>query len=216
MIRFSIGLLIRLAATGLPVICLMSAPPAYGHNVSIFAWVESDTVHTESKFSGGKRVRGGKIEAFDHQGRSIHTGTTNDEGYHGFAVPAGAKELKIVLTAGMGHTNHWTIRAEELGAAEVRDSPPIDQGRPEALPSPPAAAAERASTGLDAQAIEAIVERVVERKLAPIRSQLAGQGWTLRDVLAGLGYILGLVGLASYLHHRKQSPGRQAPGRQDR
>jgi nickel transport protein len=208
----SIHCLVRLVAIGLPLLCLISVPlPAYGHKVSIFAWVESGTVHTESKFSGGRRVKGGKIEVFDHQGRSIHTGTTNDEGYHGFALPADAKELKIVLTAGMGHTNHWTIGAGELGAAETSDTPTIEQGRP-ATPAPSAPmAAGSSSNGLDAQTIETIVERVLEQKLAPIRSQLVGQGWTLRDILAGLGYILGLVGLASYLHHRNKSPGPHDP-----
>lgn len=203
--------LIQLAAIGLLILYLMSAPPAYGHKVSIFAWVESGKVHTESKFSGGKRVKGGKIEAFDHQGQRIHTGTTNDEGYHGFAVPAGAKELKIVLTAGMGHTNHWTIRAEELGAAEPHDSTTINQGQPATASSLPPTAIDSSPNGLDAQAIETIVERALERKLAPIRSQLAEQRWTIGDLFAGLGYILGLMGLASYVHYRKQTPGRKKP-----
>jgi nickel transport protein len=203
--------LIRLAATGLLTLHLMSAPPAYAHKVSIFAWVESGTVHTESKFSGGKRVKGGKIEVFDHQGRSIHTGTTNDDGYHGFALPAGAEELKIVLTAGMGHTNHWTIRAEELGIAETGDGTTVSQTQPAASPSSPLTATDSSPNGLDAQAIETIVERALERKLAPIRSQLAEQRWTFRDILAGLGYILGLMGLASYIHYRKQTPGPKDP-----
>jgi nickel transport protein len=47
------------------------------------------------------------------------------------------------------------------------------------------------------------VESAVEKKLAPIKAQLAEQAWGLRDIMAGIGYILGLVGLASYLHHRK-------------
>jgi nickel transport protein len=55
------------------------------------------------------------------------------------------------------------------------------------------------------------VERALERKLAPIRSQLAEQRWTFRDILAGLGYILGLMGLASYIHYRKQTPGPKDP-----
>jgi nickel transport protein len=201
----------HLAAAGFLALMLMSAGPAYGHKVSIFAWIESGTVHTESKFSGGKKVKGGKIEAFDHQGRSVHTGTTNDDGYHGFAVPAGAKELKIVLTAGMGHTNHWTIRAEELGAAETGDSTTTSQDPPTTVSSSVPSGRDLSSNSLDAQSIETIVERALERKLAPIRSQLAEQRWGLRDILAGLGYILGLMGLASYVHYRKQTPGPKDP-----
>jgi nickel transport protein len=211
MTTYRIRSLPQLAATALLVLYLASVPPAYGHKVSIFAWVESETVHTESKFSGGKRVKGGKIEVFDHQGRSIHTGTTNDDGYHGFALPAGAKELKIVLTAGMGHTNHWTIHAEELGIAETGDSITFGQNQPAAVPSSAPIVTSSSPDGLDAQTIETIVERALERKLAPIRSQLAEQRWTFRDIVAGLGYILGLMGLASYIHYRKQTPGPKDP-----
>jgi nickel transport protein len=207
---YHVRALARLAVTGLLVLyLLMSASPAYGHKVSIFAWVEAGTVHTESKFSGGKRVKGGKIDVFDHQGRRIHTGTTNNDGYHGFAVPAGAEELKIVLTAGMGHTNHWTLHAEELGASG--DSATINQSQAAVVQSSSPIAADSSPDRLDAKTIETIVERVVERKLAPIRSQLTSQNWTLHDILAGLGYILGLMGLASYIHFRKQAPGPKDP-----
>jgi nickel transport protein len=58
---------------------------------------------------------------------------------------------------------------------------------------------------VDLQEIETIVERAVERKLTPIKAQLAGPAWGFRDIVAGIGYILGLMGLASYLHHRKTS-----------
>ena len=62
---------------------------------------------------------------------------------------------------------------------------------------------------LDAGAIEAIVERVVQRELAPVKEQLAHEAWGLRDVVAGVGYILGLMGLASYVQYRKTSRGRE-------
>jgi hypothetical protein len=47
------------------------------------------------------------------------------------------------------------------------------------------------------------VARVVEKELAPLKAQLAEQAWGLRDIVAGIGYILGLMGLASYVHYRK-------------
>ncbi len=197
----------HLAAAGLLLLLLMAPRPAAAHKVSVFAWVESGTVHTESKFSGGRRVNKGKIEAFDHQDRLVHEGTTNADGYYGFAVPEGAQTLRIVLTAGAGHTNHWTIAAEELGTAGGQsDSAERPLTSATAQPSVPAAAEYR-SHGVDAQTIEAIVERTLDRKLAPIRSQLAQQRWRIQDILAGLGYIIGLMGLASYLHYRKQIKG---------
>jgi nickel transport protein len=174
------------------------------HKVTIFAWVEAGQVHTESKFSGGKRVKNGKIEAFDHQNQIVHTGTTDEQGHHSFGVPAGARQLKIILTAGMGHTNHWIVRAAELGTDLKTENAPVTPPKPEMQPTPNTQAEPNATVGLDAQTIETIVEQVLDRKLTPIRSQLAQQQWGVRDILAGLGYILGLMGLASYIHFRKQ------------
>ena len=48
-------------------IFLCAAPLAHAHKVSIFAWVEQDTVYTISKFSGGKYVKHGKVSVFDEQ-----------------------------------------------------------------------------------------------------------------------------------------------------
>ena len=197
----------RLRASAAAVLCAVlwaAASPVQAHKVTIFAWVEAGQVHTESKFSGGKRVKNGKIEAFDHQNQIVHTGTTDQQGDHSFSVPAGARQLKIVLTAGMGHTNHWIVRAAELGADPKTENATVAPQKPETPPAQNARIEPNAPVGLDAQAFESIVEQVLERKLAPLRSQLAQQQWGLRDILAGLGYILGLMGLASYVHFRKQ------------
>ena len=177
------------------LICLVLAPlPALAHKVTVFAWVEGSTIHTESKFSGGRKVSGGKIEVFDENDRIIVKGTTDDRGKYDFPRPRAATALKVVLTAGMGHTNYWLITADELGGGET-----THRLSPSDAPAPAAAA----QVPVDAAAIEAVVERAVERKLAPLRAQLAQEAWGLRDIVAGVGYILGLMGLASYIHYRK-------------
>ncbi len=170
---------------------------AYAHKVTVFAWVEEGTVHTESKFSGGKRVKEGRIEAVDQEGRTVAEGITDREGRFSFPVPAGARTLTVILTAGMGHGNRWTVSAEELGFKSPASTDP---------PAPAAvdATAQGTATPLDAEAIEHMVERGLEKQLAPLRAQLADPAWGLRDIMGGLGYILGLVGLAAYLNQRNR------------
>lgn len=187
-IRFTLILTVSMAI-------LLFSETAHAHKVNVFAWVEGGTVHTESKFSGGKKVKEGKIEVYNHLNQKVLEGTTDGQGYFAFAVPKDAQTLKVVLTAGMGHSNDWQITAEELGYEN------IDQPAQSAKPTP--APASNAQLQLDKNALEQIVERAVEKKLAPLKAQLAEQAWGLRDVVAGIGYILGLMGLASYIHHRK-------------
>ena len=170
---------------------LLLAPlPAMAHKVTVFAWAEGEMVHTESKFSGGKKVNAGKIEVFDQRDQKILEGVTDGQGQFSFPRPEEATALKVVLTAGMGHTNYWLIRAEEIN------------GNP-AAETTPAQVSSIDHRQREDETIEAIVERVVQRELAPIKAQLAQAPWGLRDIVAGVGYILGLVGLASYIQYRK-------------
>jgi nickel transport protein len=55
--------------------------------------------------------------------------------------------------------------------------------------------------------VERIVEEALDRKLKPIIKILMesrDRGPTLKDILGGIGYILGLVGVASYFHYRRK------------
>ncbi|GAI35935.1 unnamed protein product, partial [marine sediment metagenome] len=75
----------------------------FAHKVIIFAYVEGDRVYTESYFSDGKKCVDSKIEVFDKQGDKLLEGLTDEEGEFSFEVPPEDGDLKIVLTAGMGH-----------------------------------------------------------------------------------------------------------------
>jgi len=47
------------------------AVPALAHKVTIFAWVEGDTVYTQSKFSGGKRAKNSTVVVYDKEGNQL-------------------------------------------------------------------------------------------------------------------------------------------------
>jgi hypothetical protein len=104
-----------------PVICLFligcllffRIEAVHAHRVNLFAWVEGDTVYVESKFSGGKKVKAGKIIVTDPQGTELLKGTTNENGEFSFKVPK-KTDLKIVLLAGAAHRAEWTIPLAEI------------------------------------------------------------------------------------------------------
>ena len=182
-------------------IVLFWTAPAFSHKVTVFAWVENGTVHTESRFGGGRPVMQGNIEVFDPQDRKLLEGTTDDEGRLSFTVPQ-RSDLKIVLNAGMGHANHWWVRADEINATE-QDRVPAD--RP---PAPvPGVAMEPVSSDaadcLDAGTVRQIVLQALETKLAPLEARLADQRPPWRDIAGGIGYILGLMGIAVLMRNRK-------------
>jgi nickel transport protein len=171
--------------------------PAEAHRVTVFAWVDGDTVHTESKFPGGREVNEGKIAVFDNvTGEKLLEGQTDAQGAFSFPIPR-RTALRIELLAGMGHKSEWIVPAEEIGAAAK--SAPVSPA-PAVLPPPPAPAS--------GQDMEAVLERVLDRKLQPLVRMvvdLRQQGPTLKDVFGGIGYIFGLVGVGAYFHYRRKS-----------
>jgi nickel transport protein len=81
-----------------------------------------DTVFVESKFSGGKKVKSGKIIVTDSRGTELVKGTTNEEGEFSFKVPK-KTDLKIVLLAGAAHRAEWTISAAEFEKPADKKTP---------------------------------------------------------------------------------------------
>ncbi|MCP4750901.1 MAG: hypothetical protein GY866_08415 [Proteobacteria bacterium] len=186
---------------------------AEAHRAILFAWVDGDTVFTKSRLSGGKAVKRGEIVVLDLKGNRLLKGNTDSEGAFSFRIPR-KTSLKIVLNAGMGHRGEWTISEEEIestGAgwgSEEADSSAVTDG--EVVTK--ARAASTASMG--SAEIEQAVGKVLDEKLQPVFEMLAEvreRPVSLADVLGGIGYIVGLVGLAAYLRYRKKLLEMKAP-----
>jgi len=186
-------------------ICLHLSGTAIAHRVNVFAWAEGDTVYVESKFSGGKKIVGGKIIVTDASGVEVLTGQTNDQGEFSFKRPQ-PTELKIILEAGMGHRAQWTLPVDESRSEKARaqnkQKNPGDQNyhrNPETQTA--------VYTGPSRTQIEAIVEKALDKKMKPVLKMLAesrATGPGISDILGGIGYIIGLVGIAAYFHSRKK------------
>lgn len=185
--------------------------PAHGHRVMVFAYVEGGTIHTESSFGGNNPVRGGTIEVYDQQENKLLTGTTDDEGRFSFPLdfPV-AGDLKVVVVAGMGHTGHWTVRAAEMASGEPATSgaaPLVDT--PDAAAGPADATVDGTVSGpaLDAATVERIVQQALDRRIGALEARMAARQAPWRDIVAGFGYIFGLVGVATYMRYRpKRTP----------
>jgi nickel transport protein len=185
------------------VFCL-TAGQAVAHRVNVFAWVAQNTVHVESKFSGGKKVKNGKILVKGPGGDILHTGQTNMRGEYTFQLPDKAP-LTIIIEAGSGHRGEWTLATADLPSPAVPDNKKPDMGMP-AEPESQNLEGDPSSPGLSEQAIERAIEKALDKKLSPVLKSLADSrqiGPTAKDVFAGIGYILGVVGIVTYWRSRK-------------
>jgi nickel transport protein len=187
------------------------ATPALAHRVLVFAFAEGDTVQTESKFVPDTPVRQGKILVMDKKtDKVLLTGQTDDQGKFAFKIPAEAAtqkmDLLIVVEAAMGHRGEWLLKADSYLTGAIPGSPAASAP---ASPTGPVAPGSKAAN-IDQQGLEAALNKVLERQLGPINEKLTEltiHRTTLTDIIGGVGYILGLFGLAAYfLSKRKNNP----------
>lgn len=200
------------------LVCFAGAGAGRAHSVHVFAFVDGDGIQVEAGFGGRRKVRNGKIAVIDAATAEVLLeGATDAAGRFRFRPPADflatGHDLLIRLDAGEGHRGDWKIPAAELRAL----TPPADDSAIVAVAPTKhePAAAENVSPSRPSAAPadftvaewEALLGRVVDAKLSPIKSALARQeerGPELRDVIGGFGWILGLLGLASYLKYGRR------------
>jgi nickel transport protein len=180
------------------------AGPCFAHKIRIFAWSEGNTIHTESKFSGGKAAQNAIVTVVEtNTGTELLRGTTNQNGLFQFPLPeTTSEELDIIVNSGDGHKNHWLyaikpVTSSNTTKAEQNHTPPE-----ELSPLPQ-------SLHLSQDQLTSLMDSLLESKLAPIRQQLAElqeQEPSIQDILGGIGYIIGLAGIAAYM---KSKPGKK-------
>ena len=170
---------------------------ALAHKMKVFAAADGAVVSGYVYFSPGGRAQDAAVMAANPAGTVIFQGRTDPEG--GFRFEAGQRaDLRIAADGGDGHEASFIVKTAEL---------------PETLPAvpPPGATATVAVRPIIGQPIigqpvtaqppaelAALVEQSVARQVRPLREQLDAFQDAVRwhDVLGGIGYIIGLGGLA--------------------
>jgi nickel transport protein len=178
------------------VAALSLAAPAFAHKVKCFAAADGDRVAGYAWLSGGARPSQVPFRVVAPDGTVLHAGMTDERGEFAF-IPDRPVDHRIEVDAGDGHFAIFTVRAGDLPAA-LR---PADAAG--TTPSPAGAstlAPDAATRAVVPDDLEQRIERAVSRELAPLRRELAAfqERTRFQDVVAGLGYIAGLTGLAFF------------------
>jgi nickel transport protein len=182
---------------------------ALAHRVNVFAYVDGGEIVVECSYSKSKRVKRGAVEVQDAvTGETFLKGETDESGNFRFPVPEAARAagngLRILLRAGEGHQNDWTVEAQEFMAA------PASAGARDAVSKTDSGKASVASSETEPAVVsrgdvEAVVNAALDAKLAPIKRALLEQnegGPGMREIVGGIGWIFGLLGVAAYFKSR--------------
>jgi len=181
---------------------------AWAHRLSVFAYVEGDAVRVESKFGSGRACQECDAQVVDSgSGAALASGKTDAEGRFGYA-PASkpTADVKIVIAAPGGHQGEWTLSVAELAQLGARS-----EGAASVSKTVPAAASQAPAHSrlmeVDEQRLRALVAEELEKKIAPLRAMLVNGklgGPSVSEIAGGIGYIIGLAGLAVLLKGRRR------------
>ena len=170
----------------------------HAHKVYLFAWSEGDTIYTESYFSRNSRVKDGEITVYDLAGVQLLKGRSDNNGEFSFKIPQ-RTDLRIVLDSSLGHRAEYIFNIQENIAAP--------QGPEQDTPVDEAVSLSDTAT-IDMAQIRQVVEEAIDSRLAPITKELLekkkDQDPGLKEIISGIGYILGIMGIVLYLRGRKK------------
>lgn len=187
------------AGAALLVLCLAFCPAlALAHSMHVFAYIDGETIKGESAYGDGSPVSGAALEVHDCDGRLVGRAKTSAEGSFSLPLKQGRPPLEVQIKDGGGHACSYTLEPETSSqeasagvATETSDSTPPDPGPSMAEPAP-----------------QEDVALMLRRELAPIKAQLARLASRrtigLAEVVGGLGWIIGLAGLAMWFKSRKR------------
>ena len=211
---------------------LGTAASALAHRVNIFAWTEGNEVVAECGFNGGNKVKQGQVVVFDAAtGAKLAEGRTDDYGVYRFSVSAEGKAhgVRIVIKAGEGHQNEWTVEAAELSGIQPQAAAAPSGAAPATTATTAAAPAAATAVGtttsasgqatkkaektapqqtanINAEELQAIVNAALDVKLGPIRKELAEMRVArpgFSEIFGGIGWLVGLAGIALYFKGRR-------------
>ena len=168
-------------------LCLTStAHYAQAHDLSIFVVREGDVLAGSVDYVGGAGLSEVHVEILNGVGFPIGAVVTDTLGKFRY-IPTMRHDHEFVVTTDDGHRESFTVPASEL---------------PSSLPFSTAGM-------MDPSAFKEMVEEAVSRQTAPLRQQLNAhdEKTRLRDIVGGIGYIVGLAGFYALVTQRRRRKG---------
>ena len=189
---------------------LLGSVNAMAHRVNVFAYTSGDDIIVEGSFGDKTPAQKSKVSVYNQTtGALILEGETDEKGIFQFARPQVDSALKIVLVAGMGHQNYWIMTREDLGlppAGSTAATTEKTKVEPAATTNQSGATSDTASANVNMQELTEMVTQVVAREIAPIKRMMLEEkesGPSIVEIFGGIGWLIGLAGVAAYMKNRK-------------
>ena len=187
----------RRLALALALTAILPGATAWAHKMTVFATVQGKVIHGEVYYQDGSPAPQVKVSVLGPDDVALGSVTTDQQGAFRYD-PQSRCPHRFVADGGFGHRAEYTVPMDDL-------PPELAAGPPDPTPSPvrPAPATSPDSHGEAPSGSPSDLAGEIEalnRQVAALRQELGKWKTALRmqDVLGGVGYILGILGIASY------------------
>ncbi|PLY17013.1 MAG: hypothetical protein C0631_00295 [Sedimenticola sp.] len=184
---------------------LLFSAPLQAHRLKVFAFAEGSHIQGSAYFVGGAKASGANISIRDPDGVTLAELAPDAEGQFNFTATRRMDHL-VLADSGDGHLAKWMVSADQLpGELPAPVEEQATEPSPRVAPTPPAASATDVTITLNELQLSAHVEQAVARQIRPLREALIAYEDRRRwlDIIGGIGYILGLAGLALWWRSRQ-------------
>jgi|GEM_PF-847586 len=200
------------------MLIVLSSLTAYAHRINLFCKVENQEIVCSSNYADGKAVKNAQIRVLSQKEyKLLLKGKTNENGTVRFDISPELKQknpdLKISVQESMGHRDTWIINAEEYAKTlkdntkESTKSQPQNDGKFAANASNTNTETENIS--IKKQEFKKLLADTISSELGPLESKIESvlqykQNQSFRDILGGIGYILGIMGIVFFIKGRNK------------
>jgi nickel transport protein len=184
---------------------------AMAHEVHLFAAARGKTIEGEAHWADGKPVSNASIRVLAPDGRLLGQTKTDGDGKFTFEC-RNRCDHRLVVNAGGGHGAEHTIEAGKLpddlpALDELSGNGPSGHSHADSAGhshshNPSHAHSHGHTDGGDETDIDSLERQIIilQKDLDQFQQQLR-----LRDIIGGVGYIVGVVGLWSFLAGRRKA-----------
>ncbi|SJZ35946.1 hypothetical protein [Selenihalanaerobacter shriftii] len=193
------------------IMITLIAMPVYAHRVVAYAYISGDSIVVEAAFGNGAPINEGLVEVYGPKGKLLLEGKTDAKGVYKFKIPQ-KSDLKIVVGSKMGHQAQYSIKKEELPEIDVQNSTETELSNQNSINEESSVTdinnTHDESTKVDKgkfiskEEFRSILQDELAKQVAPLNKKITQlqrkKGPGITEILGGIGYIFGLMGVVFY------------------
>lgn len=186
------------AGTILVCVFALAGSNAHAHRFNCFASYQGDTIRGEAYFSKGVKAHKATVKVLS-DGKEIATLKTNDKGEFSYK-PNSEGNFMFVVDSGGGHIAKYEVKSVSAGRTSAKVKAKAASNASSRIET----ASSRMAVDITADQIRRIVAEEMSAQLYPLKRQIDQQQNKIRfrDVIGGLGYIVGILGVMAYYMSR--------------